>query len=62
MKPGPLTASVDALIREQRAEPIFHLHVFSRTGLLNLLAALFVACVSAGAGAGLCHLITLIHG
>lgn len=58
MKHGPLTESIDELIREQRAEPIFHLHVFSRHGLANMLAAIFVACVAAGAGAGLCHLIT----
>lgn len=61
MKRNPLTESIDALIRDQRAEP-FHRYIFTRQGLANMLAAIFVACVAAGAGAGLCHLITLIHG
>lgn len=60
MKHGPLTKSVDALIREQRAEPLYR-HVFSVRGLLNLLAMLCVAGAAAVAGAGVCEIITLIH-
>lgn len=45
MKRNPLTESIDALIREQRAEP-FHRYIFTRQGLADVAAATGVVAVS----------------